>query len=376
MILLCPGCRALVDATAAEAGKLRCPKCQHEFAAPQRYEPEVLRGGGGGMGASGAPTASAAGVPPPAGGGIVPPVSPPVSPPIAPPPIAPAVSSPIAPPPVVSPPVSPPIAPPPVVSPPVASGAAVSAGAGSGAAGSGVLPPPEVPAGYTRSLTLTVAPGLLRWCPAVLLPLALLCTFFPWVAMSIGGSTVYAQGPWRAIFGSVYANAELVQVSRWPVEWVERVQADAALVLPALILLILAVLVAWADQGLGTVDFRKIPPLARFWPWRRTILLAASATALVLLLLQVWRGWGLERALHTWVNDRFAQEWNEALPNPVHLALVEYKIEQEWRRYNLGHTWAQWLGLASLAFSVLALAASLTLERRGQRPPPRLVIQY
>lgn len=340
MILLCPGCRGLVE-PAAEGGKLRCPKCQHEFAAPQRYEPEVLRGGVGGMGASGAATASVSGVPSAAGGGMVPPV-----------------------------------APPPIVPPPVASGPAASVAVGSGTIGSGAVPPPEVPAGYTRSLTLTVAPGLLRWCPAVLLPLTLLCTFFPWVAMSIGGSTVYAQGPWRAIFGSVYANAELVQVSQWPVEWVERVQPDAALVLPALILLILAVLVAWADQGLGTVDFRKIPPLVRFWPWRRTILLAASAAALVLLALQTWRGWGLERALHRAVDERFAQEWNEAQPNPVHLALVEYKIEQELRRYNLGHTWAQWLGLASLALSVLALAATLALERRGPRPPPRLVIQY
>ncbi|MCX8140321.1 MAG: zinc-ribbon domain-containing protein [Gemmataceae bacterium] len=358
MILLCPGCRGLVE-PAAEGGKLRCPKCQHEFAAPQRYEPEVLRGGVGGMGASGAATASVSGVPSAAGGGMVPPVAPP---PIVPPPIAPPVSSPVA--------------PPPIVPPPVASGPAASVAVGSGTIGAGGGVPPELPAGYTRSLTLTVAPGVLRWCPAVLLPLALVCTFFPWVTMSIGGSTVYAQGPWRAIFGSVYANAELVQVSRWPVEWVQHVGSDAALVLPAVILLILAVLVAWADQGLSTVDFRKVPPLARFWPWRRSILLAASAAALALFVLQTWRGWGLERALHQTVNERFAQEWNEALPNPVHLALVEYKIDQELRRYNLEHTWAQWLGLASLVLSVLALAATLALERRGQRPPPRLVIQY
>lgn len=338
MILLCPGCRALVDATAVEGGNLRCPKCQHEFAAPQRYEPEVLSGGGSGVESSGSPASSGSGSPP-AGGGI------------APPPIT-----------------------PPLITPPMPGRTAPGSG-GSAVAGPGV-PPPELPAGYTRSLTLSFTPGTLRWCPAVLLPLALLCTFFPWVTLSIGGSTVYAQGPWRALFGRVYADAALVEVSQWPTEWVERVGSDALLVLPALLLLILAVLVAWAERELGAVDFRKIPPLAGFWPWRRHLLLLASAAALVLLLIQSGRGWGLERALHQAVNERFAQQWNEALPNPVQLALVKYKMEQELHRYNLGHTHWQYLGLGSLVLAVLTLLATEALDRRGQRPPPRLVIQY
>jgi hypothetical protein len=210
----------------------------------------------------------------------------------------------------------------------------------------------------------------------VLLSLALFSTFFPWVGLFVGGSTVYAQGPWSALFGRVETNPALVEVVKWPTAWVDQVTSDAVILLPALMLLILAVLLAWGDRRATLLAKRLNPRLERLGPWRRSILIVCTTAATFLFFLSVWRGWGLERALWAAVNEQFATERNQAIHSPSQQAFVQYKIDQELHRYNLKHTFWQHLGLASLFLSLLALLLTLALERRENRPPPRFVIQY
>jgi len=344
-LVLCPACRVLVEATSDTVGQMRCPRCQHEFVAPRENEPVVL------------PTGST--IPPPRPSVGASPISSPSS--VVPPPSSPEV---IAPPRIV-PPVPPPRGP---QTSPSEVGTSDSAG--------GLPPLPEGSAGYSRSLSLTLRASTTRWGATVLLSLALVCTLFPWVGLFVGGSPVYAQGPWGAAFGRVETDPALIEVVQWPTAWVDRVAPDTAMLLPALLLLILAVVLAWADRSLTSVDLRQNITLARLWPWRRSLLLACAAGATVLLFLSVWRGWGLERALLSSVNAQFAEEWNRSVHSPSQLVLVQYRIDQELLRYNLKHTLWQWLGLTSLFTALLALLLSWVLERRVHRPPPRLVFQY
>jgi len=343
-LVLCPACRELVETTADAVGQMRCPRCQHEFAAPRGNE--VV-----------SPTSSS--IPPPLPSVGASPISSPAS--VIPPPSSPEV---IAPPRIV----------PPVL--PSRDPETSSSGVGTSDSAGGLPPLPENSAGYSRTLSLTLRASTLRWGATVLLSLALVCTLFPWVGLFVGGSPVYAQGPWSAAFGRVETNPALVGVVQWPIDWVDRVAPDTEILLPALLLLVLAVVLAWADRSLAPVDLRQNASLARLWPWRRSILLGCTTLVTLLLFLSLWRGWGLERALSSSVNERFAEEWNRAVHSPSQLALVQYKIDQEFQRYNLKHTFWQWLGLTSLFTALLALLLSWVLERRAHRPPPRLVFQY
>lgn len=321
MLLLCPGCQNLVEAERGVEGKVRCPRCQHQFAAPSPYEPEVLSPSGSGWGSG---TASAA-----------------------------------------------------IIPPPVPSTTTTSSTIGTTPGTTVTVPPlPELPQDYTRMVTLTLSPNMLVWLPPLFLTCALLSTFFPWVGMYMGDAMVYSQGPWRALVGSVSANPHLADALRWPTNWLDQLRSDWLLVLPALLLLMIAFVIAWADRGLTEVDVRRIPPLARLWPRRRVILLGVIGVATLLLLVQSWYGLSMERALHAAVEQRFAEELQQAESQSVQRLLVTYRIEQELQRYNLAHTLWQRLGLISLCLALLSMSAQLLLEYRGEKPPPRVVIQW
>src|SRR5262249_13191883 len=64
-------------------------------------------------------------------------------------------------------------------------------------------PVPAVPPGYSRSVGVTFHPKVIAWLPAICLTLTLLATCFSWVGVYIGGHALYAQGPWKAMFGYV-----------------------------------------------------------------------------------------------------------------------------------------------------------------------------
>ena len=169
--------------------------------------------------------------------------------------------------------------------------------------GSGFLPPApaqaEVPqlAGYTKTMGFTISPKVVAWLPAVFFTLALVLTFFPWVGTHIGGHTVYSQGPSRAVFGYVNKNTGLEVVApAGTVGWTEeKVHGDWALMVPFLLLLIAATALALADRGFHSLDPRKIPPFAKIWPIRHTVIAALGVAAVTLVVIQSLNGFGLER---------------------------------------------------------------------------------
>lgn len=321
--LICPNCAKFVTVPDDAAGTtVPCPECKAPFAVPARYDPVV-----------------AVPVPPP-----------------APPP---------APPPPEPPPVIPP-APPGLVPLPT------------------TAPSAALPAGYTRSAGITLTPNALAWVPAVGLTLILLLTPLTWVASYVGGHPVYAQGAWGALWGSSSRNFQLEEMARqqggWPADVLNKVYSDWPLMLPYLLVLVLAVAVAWAERLIGGVDRARLPRQFGFigdvWPHRIPLLAGLATTAALLLFAQMGRGFGLERAVRQTVVERFADERQKAAGNPSALDAIEFKADQEMNRFNLSRTF--WLGLVVVAHVVVVLAmlGRAWLDRRGNKPPPRLVLQY
>jgi len=329
MRLICPHCMSGVTVSDDAAGKeATCPNCGKQFPTPARY--------------------SAA---------VVPEL--PVSVPPPPPEVAPM--------PAAVPPPAPP-APPPGFVPPAPSGFLLPAPTGSAEV--------PAPAGYTRSFGITISPHVVSWLPAVLLLLSLVFTCFPWVGSYAGGSAVYSQRPWGAIFGAVSRNFALEKAVAIPAGWLDKVRWDWELMVPYLLLLILATALAWADRGLHAFDPRNIPPLAKVWPHRQTIICALAGFAFLLALLQVTNGFGMERAIRNQVAESFADRREKTANSPSEQKTIDWEVEQTYAKFNLERTTWMYLALLFNLFAVLGVIARLILDRRGNKPPPKILLHY
>jgi hypothetical protein len=329
MRLICPHCMSGVTVPDDAAGKEAiCPNCGKSFPTPARYTANVV------------PEAP-----------VPVPVAPPVAPMPAAVPQAPAAPTPSAPPGYVPAPV-PPLAP------------------------SGFLPAtPAAPGGYAHARGLTISPRVVAWFPAVFLTLALVLTFFPWVG-SYATHAVYSQNPWRAAVRSVYRDFTLEKLIPIPTGWLDKVRSDWSLMVPYLLCLIAAVALAWGDRGLNAFDPQRFRPLARVWPHRQAVVFGLGTLALLLALVQVWRGFGMERAMRGVVDEQFAAQRADAAGSPSKLEQVDYEVDQAYAKFHLETT--TWAYLA-LAFNALAITFAIVrwlLERRGNKPPPRLVLHY
>jgi len=334
MRLICPHCMSGVTVPDDAAGKeATCSHCGKSFPTPARY--------------------SAAVVPEvPAAAGPIEPVR--TSPHPEPPPMSSAVP----------PPVPPGLVPPPHA--PTPDGFLASAPT-----------PAAVPAqaGYTHSFGITISPHVIAWMPAALLLFTLVLTCFPWVGCYAGGVAVYSQRPWTAVGGWVSPNYDLEKAVSIPPGWQNKVSSDWVLMVPYLLLVLLACALAWADRGLHAFDPRNIPPLAKVWPHRLTVICVLTTLAFLLAAVQVSNGFGMERAIRKQVSEEFAAK-QQTVTEPHDKAKLEWQIDQEYSRYKLERTTWMYLALLFNLLAGLAVILRLILDRRGTKPPPKILLHY
>jgi hypothetical protein len=316
--LLCPHCLKSVSLPDDAAGKdAPCPECGQSFPIPARYNPTVSAGAA----------------------------------PIIPPPVPSIASEPLPNHPL-----------------PIPSLEAVPAAS---------MP---LPAGYTHSLGFAISPVVVAWIPSVGLTLILLLTLMPWVGVFPGGHAVYTQGAWRALTGWPQRD---IQVEEWklsdlpPPSVYERTHSDWLIMLPYLMALLVAVILAWTERleysQFATGIPRRLPLL---WPYRDMMLAAFAACALLLLSVEALRGFGLERAMAAAVNEKFDDQRKAAGSETDKLVKIAYNQQLDMAKYRIELTGWFYLVMCLHILVVLAMLGRVGLERRGNKPPPRLVIQY
>jgi hypothetical protein len=231
---------------------------------------------------------------------------------------------------------------------------------------------------------VSLSPTVLAWVPAAGLTLILFLTFFNWVGMYVGGYPVVSQNPWRMVSGEPSKNPHLIEllkrVAGWPLDQIlNKVHWDK-LIPPYLFMLLVGFVLAWAERMVATLDRNRLPPALRWvaavWPYRLPVLAALATVAFLLLAIQMVSGFNLEGAVKEVVSERFAEERKQAAGNPAALDAIDFKEDQELARFNLERTSWLWLALLLNLLVVVAMLARSGLERRGNRPPPRIVIQY
>jgi hypothetical protein len=232
-----------------------------------------------------------------------------------------------------------------------------------------------LPAGYTRSHVFTILPRVVVWLPAIFLTVALICTFFPWVGTYPAGTAVNTQGLWRLISGFPSRLFLFEKVMQTPPNWLDKVKSDWLLMVPYFLSLLAAVAIAWVERFFHESDHRKIPQLALVWPWRMTAIIGLAGIALFFMAIQLCYGFGLERAMRQVVSEQFSIE-REKAASPSDLFEVNYNEQKEYDKFNMERTFWLYLGVLCDVLAALAVLCRIGLERRGPKPPPRIVIQY
>ena len=241
-------------------------------------------------------------------------------------------------------------------------------------------PTPAAPTEHTRAVWITFAPRWVSWVPVVALTLAAFCTLFPWVGSFPGGHPIYTQGPWRAMFGKVNRSVQLEEWMPAKGNWLDQVKSDWELMLPFLVCLLLATVIAWADRGLAALQPERLPSWLRWtgalWPYRNWVVGVLAALALVFVLSQIIGGFGLERAVDRVVTDQFAAERKEAGVSRQKQGVIDFKQEQELAKYAIEHTTWSYLGVGFLMLAVVGVAGRVWLDHRGNKPAPRLTFNW
>ena len=324
--LFCPSCMKPVAVPDDFAGReITCPSCNKVFEAPAKYTPTVI---------------------------AEPPPAPPSPKPLPPPPPEPKPMSSDA---IANRPT-----PPPGLVPPMPA--------------SGPAPATALPAGYTRARSYTIHPVVIAWLPAVLLVVTLICTFASgWGCMSAGI---------RPIRRGRGARCRLAQPQPAP----RCDDADAGRLEHPLPFR-LATDGPLPDRpdprhragtGGSRLPFARSAPhsaLAGIWKWRKLAILLFAATAFALAFSQVLYGFGLERAIRETVAEKYARS------GPRRRAMLS-----NWRRCSTGRirsspsTTSNGRPGCMWRWCAISWPCSRCLptppERRGDKPPPRLVLQY
>jgi hypothetical protein len=245
-------------------------------------------------------------------------------------------------------------------------------------------PPPPIPYGYTQSRGITISPTVLAWIPAVCLTVIFFLTFFPWVGSYVGSTAVYSQNAWQEMAGSQSSDQALVSLMKKQPGGLDRVldkvKGSVAVMLPYFLALIFAIIIAWAERMVATLDRNRLPTqfrwVASVWPYRIPIVAGLSTIVLLLLVIQMSRGFGLERAFRQAVSEKFAELREKNANSPQAQEEIDYNEQQELARYNLERTTWLYLALLLNILVVLAMIVRAWLDRRGNKPAPRIVFQY
>ncbi len=241
----------------------------------------------------------------------------------------------------------------------------------------GFVPPKSPPAAAPAPAPVVTLPHWLAWLPAVGLTVALLASFFPWVGSYPGGVRVYTQSPWQAAVGT-FSTAILPDGLTDDEAGLRAVIASSGWLMPYLPLLLVGVLLAWAERLLPDAALAGLPPrlrwLARLGPHRQALLAGVCLLTLVFVGLQTWRGYGLERAAQQTAAAKFADQEKAAGSDTNRQRKVQVLTGFEANR--LGVQGATALDAALLAHLLAAAGAAgrWWLHRRGDRPLPRLTL--
>ncbi|MFN4261904.1 MAG: hypothetical protein ACK4RK_21700 [Gemmataceae bacterium] len=271
-----------------------------------------------------------------------------------------------------APPPPTPTTPPPVPGPP--------AGAGHAATPSPAAPEPvksasvsaPAPTGYTHSRTCVVNPRVLPWVILGSLVLIFILMFFPWVGMYPAGVGVGSQNAWEVAFGMFSCDTEWESVVGFQCDNPDNQPGLSVFVLfYVLLFLLLLIPLAVASTLIKLMPIKLPPPVMALLPWRSALVAGLAALGLLFLLFQLLLGFSLSNKI-----EEVSEKAVEAQRKTDKKELVDFRKGQRLAQFNVQTT--TWLRLVLLLNVIVIAGAGLDfwLERRGDKPLPRMDVHW
>jgi hypothetical protein len=212
-------------------------------------------------------------------------------------------------------------------------------------------PPPSAPGEYARTFTIWLSPRVVPWIVPGALLLVVLLLFAPWVQTQVSERVWFYQTGWGTGFGTWWGFAGTLYI----------------------LLLLLATILAALAVTRTVMPLQFPPAVERVWPYRWVIVSGAVLFAFLLLLVELFAGFGLEAAVERGPEPAKAE--SKPAEGSLEAALQGPK-EAEIARLTVHRT--VWLRLA-VFFHLVALAGvglQYALEQRGSRPIPRIDVRW
>ncbi len=348
MKLICPNCYKTFDTPDYLAGKpVNCTYCGHTFTAPENYIPPT----------SSAPSPAPLVVPAP----VPVPETPQNLPTPAPVPVPEQGPKPT---PVYS------VAPTPAEAPiPTPAPVPVIVSAAKPAAS--IPTPPTQP---SRQYWFTFKPDHVLWVPGIALFVAFLLTFFRWAGLYPADYPAYTQNAWQALTAGLSKDPVAEDYFKLENDLRNRLESNWWL-LPYFPFLILAMILALAGPILKLSQWKLPASLEKIWSYRPALVGILSILLFFLLVIQWSSGFGINRAVVKDAQIKNNQEREEA-NTPEKIQRSEMKIANEWGKHHPETTiWVRFAVLAHLVAVIGAVIEGLFLVR-GNRPPPKVGIEW
>jgi hypothetical protein len=235
---------------------------------------------------------------------------------------------------------------------------------------------------YTGSFPITLSSNLIPWIVAGCLTAIFVLMMFPWSGSYSSGTSVYSQSFWGALSNSFTTNTSIEQVYNQEANIQKAVRSDWWILLPYLFLVLIGIVLAWADRLVQAADFAyRIGPLgtvrALIWPRRGLILFAIAAATLALFALETLRGFGLEAGIRTVALQQFDEDAKKAQGNSSETVKVNAKIGKEVASYGLASGYAFWLVALAHIIAIIATGLRIWLDDRGPTTSlPRMLFEW
>ena len=201
--------------------------------------------------------------------------------------------------------------------------------------------------------------------------------FFSWNGLYPGGYGVYTQNGWQAIGGWFHSdpagNEELGELDK---HLKENIHASW-LVLLFILLLLASLVLAIGSMAAPHVRAKLHPQLQPLLQWSAALVSLFSLVALILLILQLFVGLGLENAAQRYVDNKpDVKDRHDRVKTPEENE--KYLIYRGEQLGALQVRRTTWLCLEVILNIIALIGAALEfwLSRRGNRPLPRIELQW
>jgi hypothetical protein len=224
-------------------------------------------------------------------------------------------------------------------------------------------------------LRLTLRRHIAHWLAPVGLVVALVLSFFTWVAVAPNGNRIYTQNAWQAAGGGfstdlageavMDAEKDLKPHTHWN-PWL----------MFFLILIIPTAALAIADRVL-TRQGVMIPDLfLHVWPHRQIVVAGLCVALLLLLVAPIFFGFGLERAVAAKAEEMYPSSQPAGAKEPTTKEKLEQDVKRDLTIARFGLHRTGWLCLAVTAQVVALFGAGLArwLDKHPNLPDPRVEV--